>query len=735
MSDETLIELVEFDNEVPGDEDNLRQLQNVYSNNVQEAWEKEGFCNIKPLDKPAHGGDLCPAYRAERGGSPCLILMPPPAPNPMELDGLGDAQCERVEKEFPECDVYYSSVLLWSTSLMLYLPVKVRGNGEWLTDEAETEQFIPPSRREGGSNLLPAILGCGYMFKAIQYLIPGMIRIGAPPPFRIRNLFDAGKPEGTYYAMACSRTPCWMLIIHRDDETKTLNASHAALYHDAGPYTELELVDMDEEYREYGLVQLLHPSGRELYTECVEATVFAESMPKGRRYMWSLYMVAEHAAPASREIVIKEGPLYDMQREKYREENGEEPPADFSVTLSTAGMRAVNQTDDGEDAAYAGCFGVIDELGEQKFAPEEIPGGKCLKAVVRCMPDDDDFLLTLYLPPAALGGYEPKVGDTISFAGTLCAAADELCATEESWQDSAEVGKLQGQEENRMAAFRAMDLYKESSIGLGVAASAFVQAGWNIEPGVDPNQFSRNAIHLPVRNQRGQLAVILVDTVVDGHEPKNSYTETRKTIESFVQRHDAIDFCHFCRVHLDCKPESDRYAVSMEIDPECPGVENHLLLTGSGFPGTESYLEKGKRHERRTRPEKLDEAMAAELFQNAMAKGEWAALAKWMREEMTYRSHTAGVEFYGKMDFLRHMAERIEGWKRAGMWKDFAFSRGTVTYQGRERACVGTYHRGALSNTTIFGDKLGMVGHMETLPREYCELYHEETPPVAPDET
>lgn len=734
MSDDIITILTTFDEPVSDTPENLLQLQNVFSNTVLQAWEKEGFTEIKPLDKPAHKGDLCPAYRAVHGGKPCLILMPPPAPDPMQLDGLSDAQCVRAETKFPELDVFYSSVLLWGTELVLFLPEKLRENGEWLASDAQSEQFLPASRWKGGSNVLPSIMGCGYFFKGIQLLMPYLIKNGTPAKFIVGNLTLSPKPDGAYIALMCSRTPCWAQLLAVNSGDKRLEAHHVVLYHDKGPYTELELVEMSDEFRMYGITRLLHQSGHELSVECLEASVLANLLPTGRRYMWSLYTVAEKVLPNNQHFSITEGPVFEMHKEQYREEHGEEPPADFKLEISTEGMRAVNQNCEGEEAAFSSCFGVVTHLEKQVFSPLEVPGGACLKATVRCMPDDDDFLMTVYMPPVSLDGYTPKVGDSIAFHGTLFAVPDKLCETKESWQDSAEVGGRQGEHENTMKAYCAMERFQERSIGLGVAAAAFVKAGWSLEYTAEDDLFSRSAIPLMVKNQRGEIAVVNVDTIVDGHEPRFAYTEKRADIESFVRENDDIDRCYWCRVHLDYKPAADRYAVSMEMEPACAGVENSLLMTAAGFRGTDSVMEDGEIKERPTRPAVLDEAMAARLFQDAMAKGEWAALAKWMREEMTYRSHTAGVEFYGKIDFLRHMAERVEGWKRLGVWKDFAFSRGTVTYQGRERACVGSYHQGKLTNTTIFGDKLGMVGHMETLPREYCELYHEETPPVAPDE-
>lgn len=724
--------LAEFNAPVPDTPENLRQLQNVYSNNVLDAWEKEGFSNIKPLDKPARKGDLCPAHCAQRGGKPCLILMPPPAPNPMELDGLGDTHCERAEKEFPEWDVYYSSVLLWGVNLVLFLPVKVRSGGEWLTNEIETEQFIPQSRREGGSNFLSAIMGGVHFFKAFNILMPYVAENGRPLTFSITNLFDHKEQGKPYVAVSCSPPPGWMLVLSAPENAKHIEVSHLAFYHDSAPFTELELTGKSKEYRQYGIIQLLHQSGRELQAECLEATLFADALPTGRRYMWSLSMMATDIAPSAREFVIREGPLYEMEKAKYREEHGGEPPADFGVNVTTKGMRAINQEHEGERAALADCFGVVTALEEQAFSPLEIPGGKCLRAQVRCMPDDDDFLLTLYLPPAVLTNYMPKVGDSIMFCGTLCAAPDELCETGESWQDSGEVGAEQEERGRPMQAYQMMSLFQEGSIGLGVAAAAFARAGWELEQAVRDDLFSRKYVPLSMKNQRGETALVFVDTVVDGHEPQLPYTEKRGEIEQFVREEEDIHSCHFCRVHLDYKPEMDRYSVSMEMEPECPGVENALLLTASGFHGTESIMENGEITERRTRPEVLDEAMAARLFRDAMAKGEWAALAKWMREEMTYRSHTVGKEYYGKIDYLRYMAERIDWWKENNAWQDFSFSTGTIPHDGRERPCMALSYQGKITAVTVFDDYRGMIGHMENLPKECFSRYRQETPSISP---
>lgn len=265
------------------------------------------------------------------------------------------------------------------------------------------------------------------------------------------------------------------------------------------------------------------------------------------------------------------------------------------------------------------------------------------------------------------------------------------------------------------------------SMGLGVAAAAFVNAGWQVEHAA-PEEFSRRSLPLAVANQQGELAVVFVDTIINGHAPTYPVSEFRERIEKHYSKHFALNRpCYFCTVRLDHAASAERYKVSMTIDPPCPGVENRLPMVAS--MNGQSILQLCERTE--SHPAGLDEAMAARLFRDAMADGKWGAFAKWVREDLEYASDTLNSQLHGKTDYMRYMTERVEWWKQGPYprWPYFRFSVGTVLYKGVRRPCMATYYVGILSAVAVFDLDGGLVVRMRTISREtYCTYIEDEKP-------
>lgn len=705
--------ITEFKDEVDSSLDNLLRLQDLCADTIAEKWKETGFSHAAPETVLPPFAEM-PIYRARKDGADCLLCMALPAPNPMELHSVAEAQCKFAESApYSGMDVYATSLVLWGKSLVLLHPVCLRKDGEWLTEEAENEQFLPLCRRDERCNLAQAMLGDAYHFKLFAVLMPYLAQHIRPCKFRVTGLFEKRNANPPLMLGRVGRKSAWTLLLKQNEEKKAWEALRPIFYDDQGPLTELELVRVEPEYPELGIAQLMHRSGRYLYAESAEAIACAADLPTSRRYLWTLSLVAEKAADNAQEIRITEGPLFEISKAEYIKEEGHEPPEDFAVTVSTAQMRSLHQPILGEDAAFTKGCGVITAMEDVPFSPFEVPGGHCLRAQVLCMEDDDEFILNLYLPPAAIADFLPQVGDNIHFCGTLFASPDLLCETETSWQDAAEVAEQTEERHLSRESMETLRLYGPHSLGYAVAAAAFVRAGWQIEVG-DSGVYSRHKVMMVVARQQGELAVVFVDTVVNGQSPAHPCTEFRQQAEAHFRGGDSmVKSCYFCTVNLDYNASADRYSVSMTVDPPCEGVENRLLYTAPAYPEKE-----------------YDEATAAELFRDAMAEGLWGSFAACLREEMSYVSGTIGSKENSKIDFLRYMTERVEWWKTEETWPYFRFATGTIVAEGKRRPCMATSYLGIPTSIVVFDLRDGMVERMRTLPYANVPTYIEETTPV-----
>lgn len=722
MPTDMMTTLCTFENPVEPTEKVLRALEDLYADAVQAAWRERGFTSVRPLETATP----CRLFsaRVRNSSRDCIIAMPAPAAGELRLCGVSEAQCARIDREFPDASVFYYALVLEAQELKLFGPVPLREQGKWLTDDVDFDQFLPMERRDHSGAVLGVLLGDAFAHKLLHVLFPHLTDAGSPAFPPVQGLEDPTDPR--YFCLRASeQSPCWVGLIAIDEEEKKLNFAGANFYHNAAPYSELELITRPEEGREEGYVELMNREGFRLWAASLEACVYGSAMPTGRRYQWSLSLVAEDCCDNTQEIPISSGPVFEMMKEGYVEEHGEEPPAGHVFTLSTAHMRALNQSLEDEPDAHSSLIGVVEELREVALPAGEFPFASCLCAQVRCLPDDEDTIVSVYLPPAALGDFVPKVGDNIACTGTLRAVAAELCEGTDSWQDSPESAAAVPDREQESEAHAYYDACKESSIALGVVAAAFVMGGRSLEQ-YDPDGFSRKGVPLCVRNQHGELASVFVDTVIDGHAPQFSYAEQRERIEAACRERGELAV--FATVELTYEEASGGYNVEMSLSPEQEGVTCSLSWTKEGFVGSILSFDGDELKNTLTRPEVLDEASAARRMVEAFATGKWTEAAKWMCEKMTYRSHTNGTELYGKIDYLRYITERIENWKSEGRWHHFSFAAGYIIRAAGNRPAMAMAYQGVPTGILVFNDKQGLIGSLEALPHKDFASFVAETP-------
>ena len=695
----------------------------LYSTEIEELLKAAGFCDIAPTTAL---GENAVQFQASRDGHPACICFAPLCGFVLDITHLSQAQCDACDARYPEHDVYYACLFLSRSNekqeLELLGPMAVKRQGDWLRGELVHSQYLPLSMRDG-MDRYSSIYNGAVLFKLYQVLLPAISARAEAPAFSVRNLFsDAGQGESGYLALRLFDTPTVACIVRISQEEKSLAYLRSMFLHCHGATSELELQAMPENADpDDGQVELLEAGGSTLLAECPEVVLYRERMLTGSRYLWFLSMVAEHIGPMQREFTFTSGPMYEIHCQQYRDEHGCEPPADYAVHLSTSGMRSFMQSD---GDTYATVIGQVVSIEDS-----EVDCHPMQLITIHPIVDNDDVQLQVFASPEVLGDFRPAVGDTITAAGFVYASAHELLADVPSWQDSPELGEIMQERDNSHRAHAAYERLSRYSMGHAVAAAAFAGGGWQVQEPDTDCIFTRNT-PLRATAQDGSEVIICVDTTINGHLCSNAYSEIGNLDKAIKEAYgENTAYCH-CVVQLNYNAAAERYAISMETTPAFPGVQNTLIYAACPFRESILSFENGnKPGQKQLRPTVLDECKMAELFRNAMAHGNWAPLAEWIREEADYTSESVRDTYhYGKLAFLRYMSERVEMWCRPPdtQWKDFSFSTGTVCLNGVRRPCAAMHYRGIPSAITVFDDAQGLIGHIHNLPwSTFCTYIQE----------
>lgn len=645
---------------------------------------------------------------------------------------MSQAQCDYCDAEYPKHDVYYACLFInsrgESQGIEILGPIPVKRNGAWLRSELLHSQYLPIAMRDGMDRYSSVFNGAA-LFKIYQVLLPNISSRGDLPGFDVKNLFvSAGQEDTAYKAFRLYNAPTLMHLVSISPAEKRLHYLRPIFVNCNGATSELELVSMPEEDDDDmgGLVELMDAEGHTLYAESPEVALFRKKMITGCRYVWFLNLIAENIDPMKKEFAITSGPMYELECREYREEHGCEPPADYAVRISTAAMRTFMQE---KGDSYATVIGQVTAIEQTLVDCQPMT---CI--TIKPMVDNDDVNLQVFVSREVMGKYTPTIGETVTTAGYVYAAADELLVDSPSWQDSPDVGEKLQEHDNDVASVQTYHYFSRYSMGHAVAASAFVKAGWEIAP-CDMNEIYTRNKPLFATSQKGEITAICVDTIINGQENTLTYDEHLENLRQGAKNNfgEDVNCCH-CIVRLDYRDKMERFSVKLEMEPEFPGVKNTLIFAANPNHDSVLSIEEGKEpQKKKTRPDTLDESMAAKLFMEAMAHGKWAALAEWISEDADFETETAAAGSHrGKLSILRYFGERIKMWQRNPdyQWKDFSFATGTVMYKGARRPCAALYYRGIPSAVTIFEDKQGLIGHIHNIPRKCFSTYKQEIPIV-----
>lgn len=698
-------------------------------NKIFDLLQESGFSQLHSVIPERLQGKVpmhSPMIYALKEGRAACICLPAVADSPMRIQALTTEQCEYCDTNCAEYDVYYAALFysgnMEERELELLGPVPVKFQGEWLYSKPCSNQYLPISAEEPPDRCR-ALFGGAEIFKTLQELCSTYSQGHNLADICIRNLRLNGTRAKTEFCALLDRFPpaiAW--ITQPSQHGRGYSFVRPFFIHCSEQLSELELLEhCGEETSADGLVKMMDATGHTLYAECLESLIYRPSIPTGCRYNCTLSMVAQQLVFAKPEIRITSGPAFEIHKYEYMQEHGCEPPEDFALCISMERMRILSQP-------KAGSF--CNTAGKVICVKEAIVHDQDMHVItIRPIPDNDDVELHIFLSHEVMGPRIPQPGDIIDCMGHLFVSPDELLKDLPSWQDSVELAQDMEEREIKKARHDALDRFAQTSLAHGVAAAAFVGAGWRVEAESDATLFNRN-YPLHATSQSGEEAVICVDCRIGRKRITSGYGSMKELHHRIKSVYGEQVSCFHCTVNLHYVEAADRYEVSMEMEPEAPGVENRLRYMACPFSEMEiSINEHCEPCNRRLRPEMLDEAQVCKLFREALAAGKWADFALWVREEADYSSETVGCKLNSKLDFLRYLCEKIEFWKHSAgpTWDNFSVSTGSVMYQGERRHCTALHYLGVPTAITIFENKQGMVGHIHNLPWSAFCTYKQNT--------
>ncbi|MBR4310181.1 MAG: hypothetical protein IKT79_04050, partial [Akkermansia sp.] len=162
------------------------------------------------------------------------------------------------------------------------------------------------------------------------------------------------------------------------------------------------------------------------------------------------------------------------------------------------------------------------------------------------------------------------------------------------------------------------------------------------------------------------------------------------------------DIC-FATLHLAAVSDSD-YTLETELHGVVPELQLPERLTISAA-------------------EPLSQQDAARLFADCMATQSFERLLPILSEEVHYCSETAGLEFFSKMDLLRHLRSCFDTWKKHNVLKDIAFNVRKLDYQGEPCFCCVASQSGEPVSVTVVTLKNHRIAAIRALaPAQFTEL-------------
>ena len=602
--------------------------------NLQEIagmWQEEGFTGLVLFDTTE--GDA-PLLAAQYEGETVYICMPTRITFQMELEPLPAELAAYCEAAIPQARVFYACLTAVETGDTWQLHVSncvpVRAEGAWL-DDLDYQQFLPYSVRTRWS-------------RHTDFLGPAeFAKLGIVMPYIQSHCepFDLFLP-GVYSQQEIAESPhrlfvapgidfCMLQVQMDSERGGSVCAMHFSVA--AEGQAILTVREAPEADDHSGLLQVISPCGAEIAVSCPQVACMPHKFEPGMALKGYFNLYAESFGDGVQSFSIKEGPIYIDACREYRKEHGCEPPEDFALEFTTAGMRALNE--DGEGSAE-----VIGEVLKATPCRREFLQLTCYS--VLCCPDDEETLINVYVHDHLKGGFDPRPGDTIRCSGSLHFLAMERVETSAEFQD-----RLKQREK-----YATPDVYTQLmpyGMAHALVARSVLHWGWELleTPCMD---YGSNTYSLLARRPDGVHVAIYVDCAVNGNEPVLAFSK------EIIQRHKAGirkeygKGTLFCRalIRLDMDKETGYYDVSGIVEPEgMPALSLPIKMK----PYSPTLYDADER---------TDQHGALAAFRDACNEGEWGGFVRWVRDDAQYRQAGGDLELDTKEDTMRYVSMDVD---------------------------------------------------------------------------
>lgn len=234
--------------------------------------------------------------------------------------------------------------------------------------------------------------------------------------------------------------------------------------------------------------------------------------------------------------------------------------------------------------------------------------------------------------------------------------------------------------------------YLSVSVPLAVVAGGLRAAGYTMETPYKP-LFRSGVPELRLKSPQGNKIWVLLDTVVNGTRDSNGYF--RYAPDSYPE-------------HV--KGEADVLFASVALTGTDAGYRTSVSLHGR-VPAGLTFCEDVKL----PAVEALPEVTAARVFGEMMVTHDFSALLPLLKDDVCYKSDTAGLHLLGKFDLLRHLRACFDNWQRRGECANLSFLLSSVEVNGSRRPCVLACQRGEIISATVFDVAEGRIVSVESM--------------------
>lgn len=409
-------------------------------------------------------------------------------------------------------------------------------------------------------------------------------------------------------------------------------------------------------------IELMDSRGHVYSAACAELCMFPDCLKVGMHLRWSVNVFADSYAPSKASVPRFEGDNVHVK----------------SLVSVVKSVKAID---------YCGLSGYCLQVPVQDKQP--------------------DLLFNIYVFTPMLGGRVPKVGDAVMVSGKLQVAPDSLVETSVCWADSPETTAASHDDELDLLALQEKTALLPYGAPLAELAAAFVKAGYRMKESFLPLfRFGRPEFRL--ESPQGTLLFVMLDCVVNQHEDKLGY-RCRFTPDKYPahmnqtpQGDGPADIC-FATLHVSAVTDSE-YTLAAELHGVAPELHLPELLA---LPAAEP----------------LSQQDAARLFADCMATQSFESLLPSLSEAVHYCSETAGLEFFSKMDLLRHLRSCFDTWKKHNVLKDIAFNVRKLAYQGKPCFCCVASQSGEPVSVTLVSLQHNRITEIQALaPAQFPEL-------------